>query len=47
MYYRHPQNEIETKVSSFRCLLLRQLTTVNNNGLREIPRQQEEAEENR
>ena len=30
---RHSQTEIETKVASFRALLLRQVTSINNNGL--------------
>jgi len=28
----HSQTEIETKVASFRALLLRQVTSINNNG---------------
>lgn len=30
---RHSQTEIETKVASFRALLLRQVTSINNNAL--------------
>ena len=30
--HRHSQTEIETKVASFRALLLRQVTSINNNG---------------
>ena len=29
---RHSQTEIETKVASFRALLLRQVTSINNNS---------------
>merc|ERR1712154_437149 len=41
----HSQAEIETKVSSFRSLLLRQLTAVNNNKVQEESRQEEEPQE--
>jgi len=38
------QSEIETKVASFRSLLLRQLTTLNNNKVRSVNIHQREDE---
>ena len=42
--YRQSQSEIETKVASFRSLLLRQLTTLNNNKVRSVNIHQTEDE---
>merc|ERR1712072_1435813 len=41
----HSQTEIETKVASFRSLLLRQLTSVNNNKVQEEAQPEEEPQE--